>query len=226
MASKQHRRPAPRPSSASGPDEVAGTTPAASPLTPSWRADLPVLEGAGVTLREIVASDAVSLVAHLSTDEVSRFVSPPPTTVDGYRAFIDRAHRERAHGQFLCYGIVPEGESAATGLLQVRAIEAGFGMAEWGGALGAAYWGSGVFVESARLLLDFVFDIVGTQRLEARAAVMNGRGNGALRKLGAVQEGVLRRSFQRHGQLYDQVLWSILAEDWRLQRSPRRGRVH
>ena len=41
---------------------------------------------------------------------------------------------------------------------------------------------------------------------------------GALRKIGAVQEGVLRRSFLRHGQYHDQVLWGILAEDWRLQR--------
>jgi ribosomal-protein-serine acetyltransferase len=47
--------------------------------------------------------------------------------------------------------------------------------------------------------------------------VANGRGNGALRKIGAVQEGVLRRSFLRDGQYHDQVLWSILAEEWRLQ---------
>jgi RimJ/RimL family protein N-acetyltransferase len=72
----------------------------------------------------------------------------------------------------------------------------------------------------------FAFETIGVQRLEARAAVMNGRGNGALRKIGAVQEGVLRRSFKRHGQFFDQVLWSVLAEDWRLQRSARRGRVH
>jgi RimJ/RimL family protein N-acetyltransferase len=39
-----------------------------------------------------------------------------------------------------------------------------------------------------------------------------------LRKLGAVQEGILRRSFLRDGHYHDQVLWSILAEDWRLQR--------
>jgi RimJ/RimL family protein N-acetyltransferase len=45
--------------------------------------------------------------------------------------------------------------------------------------------------------------------------VANGRGNGALRKLGAVQEGVLRRSFLKNGQHLDQVLWSILSEEWR-----------
>ena len=44
------------------------------------------------------------------------------------------------------------------------------------------------------------------------------RGNGALRKIGAVQEGILRRSFFRHGVHHDQVLWGIVAEDWRLQR--------
>ena len=51
--------------------------------------------------------------------------------------------------------------------------------------------------------------------LEARACVANGRGNGALRKLGAVQEGVLRRSFLKNGQFLDQMLWSILADEWR-----------
>ena len=84
--------------------------------------------------------------------------------------------------------------------------------------MGSPFWGTGVFVEGARLVLDFAFDVIGAQRLEARAAVANGRGNGALRKIGAVQEGLLRRSFLRNGQHHDQVLWGILADDWRLQR--------
>jgi RimJ/RimL family protein N-acetyltransferase len=32
--------------------------------------------------------------------------------------------------------------------------------------------------------------------------------------MGAIQEGVLRRSFLRNGEYLDQGLWSILAEDW------------
>ena len=51
-------------------------------------------------------------------------------------------------------------------------------------------------------------------RLEARSAVRNGRGNGALQKIGAVKEGVLRKSFVRNGEQLDQVLWAILDEDW------------
>ena len=56
---------------------------------------------------------------------------------------------------------------------------------------------SGVFMEGAELIVDFAFDTVGVHRLEARATVRNGRGNGALRKIGAVQEGLLRKSFQK-----------------------------
>ena len=58
-------------------------------------------------------------------------------------------------------------------------------------------------------------------RLEARAAVQNGRGNGALRKIGAVQEGVLRKSFLRNGRYLDQVLYSIVEDDWRAARMER-----
>jgi len=72
-----------------------------------------------------------------------------------------------------------------------------------------------MFVESAELTQNFVFDTVGVRRLEARAALANGRGNGALRKLGAVQEGVLRQSFVRNGVWYDQALWTILESEWR-----------
>ena len=64
------------------------------------------------------------------------------------------------------------------------------------------------------MVIDFVFDTVDIHRLEARAAVQNGRGNGALAKVGAVKEGVLRKSFLRNGQYLDQALWSIVREDW------------
>ena len=186
--------------------------------TTDWKAGLPVLTGASFTLRELRLEDAASLLAMLTTEEVSRFISPPPTTVEGFERFILWAQRERLAGNYACFAVVPHGMDTAIGIFQVRSLESGFGTAEWGFALGSAFWGNGMFVEGARLVLDFAFDVIGARRLEARAAVANGRGNGALLKLGAVQEGLLRRSFQRHGQFHDQVLWGILAEDWRLQR--------
>ena len=183
-----------------------------------WKSGLPVLSGSTFTLRELRLEDAPSLLAMLTTEEVARFISPPPTTVQGFERFIAWTHRERAAGNYVCFAVVPKGMDTAVGIFQVRSLEHGFGTAEWGFALGSQFWGTGMFAEGARLVLDFAFDVVGAHRLEARACVANHRGNGALRKIGAVQEGLLRRSFLRDGVHHDQVLWGILAEDWILQR--------
>lgn len=191
-----------------------------------WRKSLPVLTGQQMVLRELQMEDAASLLALLTTEEVSRFISPPPTTVEGFEQFIAWTHRERARGTYVCFAVVPEGFTTAVGLFQVRSLEAGFATAEWGFAIGSSFWGSGLFVEGAKLVIDFTFGTVGAHRLEARAAVANGRGNGALRKIGAVKEAVLRRSFQRDGAFHDQLLWSILKEDWRYQRADSRAKVH
>jgi ribosomal-protein-alanine N-acetyltransferase len=199
---------------------IRATQTAAAAAASDWRNALPVLPGANFTLRELRLEDAASLLAMLTTEEVSRFISPPPTTVEGFEKFIEWAHRERRAGTYICFAVVPGGCETAVGLFQLRSLEHGFATAEWGFALGSQFWGTGIFVEAARLVVDFAVDGLGIGRLEARAAVGNGRGNGALRKLGAVQEGLLRRSFLRNGVYHDQVLWGILAEDWRLQRQP------
>jgi ribosomal-protein-alanine N-acetyltransferase len=187
---------------------------AAAETTRDWRQALPVLSGRGVTLRELQPGDAASLFAMLTSDEVGRFISPPPTTAGGFEPFVARMVDEREAGNCACFAVVPDGFDTAIGLFQVRKLEPGFGTGEWGFAIGCSFWGTGIFMEAARLMLDFVFDVVGVHRLEARAALPDARGNGALRKTGALQEGVLRRSLLRNGEYCDQMLWTLLLEDW------------
>jgi RimJ/RimL family protein N-acetyltransferase len=194
--------------------------------TSDWRQSLPVLTGTLATLRELRLSDAASLLTMLSTDEVSRFISPPPTTIEGFERFIAWTHRERAAGHYICFAVVPHGMDSAIGIFQVRQLDPGFTTAEWGFALGSSFWGTGLFQDGAALVVDFTFDVVGVRRLEARAAVANGRGNGALRKIGAAQEGILRKSFLRDGEYLDQILWTLLDDDWRRARSLMSTRIH
>ena len=183
-----------------------------------WREKLPVLGGTQVTLRELRASDAASLCALLTAEEVSRFISPPPSTVEGFEKFIAWTHRQRTVGCYTCFAVTLKGHDTAIGIFQIRETEPDFGTAEWGFAIGSPFWGTGVFADGAELMIEFAFDVLGVHRLEARSAVRNGRGNGALRKVGAVQEGVLRKSFLRNGEYLDQVLYAIVEDDWRASR--------
>ena len=205
MPYQSHLEPTP-------PSSAALQTP--SPGTTDWRTGLPLLTGNLVSLRELRAGDAPALFAALTSQQVSKFISPPPATVEGFGRFISWAIRQRQSGQYLCFAIVPHGSDTAVGIFQVRSLEPAFGTAEWGFALAAECWGTGMFTDGAALVIDFAFDVLGVHRLEARAALKNGRGNGALRKLGAVQEGVLRRSFLRNGEYLDQALWTILQDEW------------
>jgi RimJ/RimL family protein N-acetyltransferase len=204
---------------------VQPATPVSVPAASDWRAGLPVLNGSTISLRELRMTDAPALLAAFGSPEVTRLISPPPPTLDGFEKFIAWTHRQREAGQSLAFGITAHGSDTVVGLFQVRALQPAFDVAEWGFALGAENWGSGVFMEGAELVLDFVFDVIGVHRLEARAALKNGRGNGALQKLGATQEGILHRSFLRNGIYLDQALWTILADARGEARSTRSNRL-
>ena len=208
-------------------DLHSGAAPAQSvTASTDWRGGLPILRAGAATLRQLQLSDAASLVDMLTTEDVTRFISPPPMTVAGFERFIAWTAHEQAAGRYLCFAIVPDGCRDAVGIIQIRALEPGFATAEWGFALGSTFWGTGLFHESALVAIDFAFARVGVHRLEARAAIANGRGNAALRKLGALPEAVLRRSFLCDGTYLDQILWALAATEWTDFRSTALSPVH
>jgi ribosomal-protein-alanine N-acetyltransferase len=180
----------------------------------TWRRELPRLHGEGLVLREVEVTDGPTLTEHFRDHDVGRYIPPPPVNLEEFQRFAAWARRQREAGQYLCYAVVPDGGSSAVGIFQVHQMEPPFRTAEWGFVFAKPYWGTGLFARSALPVLAFIFETLGTTRLEARAMVANGRANSVLRKLGASEEGRLRRSFLLGGQYYDDVLWSILDTDW------------
>jgi len=180
----------------------------------NWRDELPVLSARTVTLREPTSSDLGPLVDLLSLGDATRFGLDEPVSEVAVQQLIERAARDRAAGRAFSYVITLTATRTVIGLMQVRQLDPGFEAAEWECTIAPSARGSGVFVEAARLVGSFAFGSVGAHRLEARVPVRDGRANGALRKLGAVQEGILRRSMRLGGEYLDQVLWSMLKEDW------------
>ncbi|HZT77361.1 MAG TPA: GNAT family protein [Vicinamibacterales bacterium] len=180
----------------------------------NWRAEPPMLTGKTVLLREPTVHDLGALVDLLSLGDATRFGIDDPVTEYAVQQLIDHAARDRSNGQALTFVITLVATRAVVGLLQMRQLDPGFEAAEWECTVAPSARGTGVFLEAARLSGSFLFGSVGAHRLEARVLLQNGRGNGAMRKLGAVQEGILRRSARRAGEYVDQVLWSMLKEDW------------
>lgn len=191
----------------------------------NWRAELPTLTGSRVVLREPSSADVRPLADVLCAPDASRFGLDSHDTA-AVQALIDRALRDRSNGTAFTYAVVSSSSQAIVGLLQVRQLDPVFEAAEWECTIAPAARGTGVFVEAMRLAVSFAFASVGAHRLETRVPLQNGRASGALRKLGAVQEGILRKSLRSGGDYIDQVLWALLREDWRDHWAPASPRVH
>ncbi|MER7133314.1 GNAT family N-acetyltransferase [Streptosporangium saharense] len=80
---------------------------------------------------------------------------------------------------------------------------------------GRAVWRSGVNTACKILLLDHAFGKLGLNRVQLKTDALNLRSQEAIRRLGGVQEGVLRRHRRRaDGSWRDTVYFSILDDEW------------
>jgi RimJ/RimL family protein N-acetyltransferase len=81
--------------------------------------------------------------------------------------------------------------------------------------LGRPWQRSGRNAEAKCLLLRHAFEALGAARVEFKTDALNGASRAALRALGAVEEGVLRRHTRTAaGRVRDTVYFGILAAEW------------
>lgn len=210
------------------PTAAAVAAPPAAPttLTP-WREQLPRLVRPGVTLREPVAADAVALFTTLPPDAPAQaLVDPPPASLAGFDAFVERVQAARRLGQVACWVIVPDESDVPVGIIGVRAMDPHASMVEGFAVLAQEFRGTLLFQTVGRMVLECLFGPMRVHRAEFRVDVRNGRANGALRKLGATQEGLLRRARRADGECLDQVLWAIVSTDLTQAPAARSARIH
>jgi len=82
-------------------------------------------------------------------------------------------------------------------------------------AYSPSVWATAVNPESKLLLLSHAFDDCGFGRVKIQTDNRNTRSQGAIARLGAVREGVLRRHQVRaDGSFRDTVVFSIVSDEW------------
>jgi ribosomal-protein-alanine N-acetyltransferase len=199
----------------------------ANPDLANWREVLPALSGSVVMLREPVVADSLPLLTALPEGALGLIVPDPPSaSVTGLESFIERVQRMRRAGTLACWAIVPPEGDVPVGLIGLRALDHAATLVEGVAVLGDEFRGTPLFQSAARLALAFAFERMGVHRIEFRVDVQNGRANGALRKLGALQEGVLRRARITESEACDQVLWAMLSSDWRTPHHVHSASIH
>src|SRR5260221_3321371 len=186
-----------------------------------WTDQVPPLHGDLTTLREVAASDVYTLFTLFSDPAVTAYMAPPPPTLAKFAGFVEWSHQQRAQGHGVCFGVVPDGMTAAAGILQVR-LEPTLSDAEWGFVLSRPFWSTGVFADAADVLVEFAFTTMHVERLQTRIALRNRRARAAVQKLGARFETTLAGTSPRGIPRAPESVWTLGEHDWRTRtRAPR-----
>ncbi|WP_134738503.1 GNAT family protein [Nocardioides sp. 503] len=176
----------------------------------------PHLQTARLRLRPFVDADADALYALHSNAHVLRYWDSPPWT--------DRSRLER----FLASCRQVEAEGTGARLVLEHASDGAFlgwiGLTHWdathhkaslGYVLAEAAWGHGYATEAARAVLQWAFDTLGLNRVQAETDTRNLASARVLEKLGFVHEGTLREDCVVDGDLSDSWVFGLLRREWR-----------
>ena len=190
-----------------------------------WTNRVPHLRGDLTTTREVAAIDVYTLFTLFSDPAVTTYMAPPPPTLAKFAGFVEWSHQQRALGRGVCFGIVPDGMTAAVGILQIR-LEPTLSDAEWGFVLSTHFWSTGVFSDAANVLVEFAFTTMHIERLEARMALRNRRAHAAVQKLGARFETTVEQSSPQGIPRDPESVWIMQEHDWRNRARDRHLSAH
>jgi RimJ/RimL family protein N-acetyltransferase len=182
-------------------------------LVAEWHLSLPDLVCPGFRLREPSLEDAERLAAAFGPEAASRLGIAAPGARDEWMDFVARVRTGRAARQTVCYAVVPDASAEVGGLILLQRLAPRSRAATVSFAFSEAHRATDLPAASSACMLAFAFQAVGVGRVEGRAgASWEFR---AVRRLGAVTEGVLRQSRAARCGFADQILWSVLATEWR-----------
>lgn len=137
-------------------------------------------------------------------------------SMDDAAAWLERMRGLEAAGAACQYVVVDKALDQAVGTALLFRWEQASARAELGYVLGRAHWGRGVMREALTALIDFAFDALQLNRLEAEVNPANMPSLVLLKRLGFQQEGLLRERWAAKGQTYDVIVHGLLRREWRL----------
>ncbi|HEY0734064.1 MAG TPA: GNAT family protein [Herpetosiphonaceae bacterium] len=100
------------------------------------------------------------------------------------------------------------------GCMSLHSVDWSDRKASFGYWLGAAFQGHGIITRSCQAVIAYAFTELELDRLEIQCATDNVRSRQVAQRLGFQQEGILRQSWRRQGQLVDQVVYGLLRSEW------------
>ena len=201
------------------------TTPV--PSTPGSALTPVELAGAHVRLVPLALEHVEPLAAIGLDPELWRWTTTHAASRDDMRRYVEQALREERDGTALPFVTTLAADGTVAGSTRLANYSAKDRRVEIGWTWVAPPWQrSAVNGEAKLLMLGHAFEALGCLRVELKTDALNLRSRAAIARLGATEEGVLRRHMiTDSGRVRDTVYFSVIAEEWPAVRERLLGRL-
>jgi RimJ/RimL family protein N-acetyltransferase len=174
------------------------------------------LRGATVRLEPMTIGHAPALARVGLEPDLWRWIPTPVTTADEMHAYVASALDESRRGVSLPFVIIDQASDQIIGSTRYANIDAIDRRVEIGWTwITSAFQRTAANTEAKLLLLTHAFETLRTNRVEFKTDALNERSRNAIKRIGAVEEGIFRKhKITASGRVRDSVYFSIIDTEW------------
>lgn len=177
-------------------------------------ARLPTVDTPRLVLRKMTMLDAQDMFEYSRDPEVSRHVLwDAHRSVQDARAYLRFILRQYRNNDPSSWGIELRETGQLIGTIGYMWWNREYRSAEVGYSLARAQWNKGLMTEALRAAIDFGFEEMQLNRIEAQHETTNPASGRVMEKVGMQREGVLRQRLYNKGKFVDVALYAILRGD-------------
>ncbi len=177
---------------------------------------MPNIDTPRLLLRRMTAKDAQDVFEYSRDPDVARHVlweaQRHVSEAKDYIRYMNRRYRDDLPSS---WGVIDKASGRLVGTIGYMdhsadnaSVEVGYSLARW-------MWGKGLATEALRAVIDYTFETMDVNRIEAQHELDNPASGRVMEKCGMTKEGVLRQRLYNKGRYVDVALYSILRGDKR-----------
>ena len=173
------------------------------------------IETERLILRRFTLKDAVYMYYNWASDpEVTKYLTwPAHTSLKVTRDLLEEWVPRYADGGYFNWVIEYKETGKPIGNISVVKLNENTEAADIEYCMGRAYWGKGLMPEALKAVVEYLFDVVGLNRIAACHDVNNPNSGKVMKKAGMRWEGILRAAGKNNCGICDEAWYSIIRAD-------------
>lgn len=175
--------------------------------------DLPKMETPRLILRKISINDVKDMFEYSSNAEVTKYLSYTHKNIEEAVEYIENKEKAYKEGKCMLWGIEHKDNKKYIGAVGFTHHDSIHNVGEIAYTLSREYWKIGLGYEAVKRIIDFGFENMNLNRIQARCWEENTNSSGLMERLDMKYEGLLREQIFIKGLYRNVKIYSLLKSE-------------